>query len=84
MALLAICLALCFFAPQALAADSIKLFSIESAARAHCPGDIIVWFNTSTNTYYYYGQAQYEHTEPGAYACKTEVDRVSNSTTGQH
>jgi hypothetical protein len=48
------------------------LFRTEHSARAHCPGDRIVWANTATHTLHLRGDHHFAHTK-GGFACETEA-----------
>lgn len=60
-------------AGQTLAADQ---FSTEQAAKAHCPGDTIVWANTSgSKAFHMSSDRYYGKTKHGAYMCEKEAEQ---------
>ncbi len=68
-------------APPSLANDQ---FSAEPAAKAHCPGDAIVWANLSgSKAYHPSGDRYYGKTKHGAYMCQKEADQAGFHATGQ-
>jgi hypothetical protein len=48
------------------------LFKTEHSARAHCPGDRIVWANTAAHTLHVRGDHHFAHTQ-GGFACEPEA-----------
>jgi hypothetical protein len=67
-------------APQALASGQ---FSSEAAAKAHCPGDAIVWANLGgSKAYHTSGDRYYGKTRHGAYMCQKEADQAGFHTAG--
>ena len=48
-------------------------FSTEAEARAHCPGDTVVWANTKSNIYHFSGHRSYGATKAGAYMCERDT-----------
>lgn len=48
-------------------------FSSEAEARAHCPGDTVVWANTKSNVYHFSGHREYGGTKAGAYMCERDT-----------
>ncbi len=68
-------------APSALAADQ---FSSEAAAKAHCPGDTIVWANLSgSKAYHMSGNKYFGKTKHGAFMCQKEADRSGFHAAGR-
>jgi hypothetical protein len=60
-------------APSGLAADQ---FSSEQAAKAHCPGDTVVWANLAgSKAYHLSGNRYYGKTKHGAFMCRKEADQ---------
>jgi hypothetical protein len=60
---------------------SLQLFSSESAARAHCPKDQVVWLNTNSGIYHEKGMRWYGNTKSGAYVCRREADAAGDRDT---
>jgi hypothetical protein len=48
-------------------------FATEKEAEQHCPGDLAVWLDVPSRTYYYRGQQRYGATKGGAYVCRNEA-----------
>ena len=48
-------------------------FADEAQAKAHCPGDTIVWANLSSKVYHFAGGKTYGNTKRGAYMCEKEA-----------
>ena len=48
-------------------------FATEKEAEQHCPGDLVVWLDRPSRTYYYRGQQRYGATKDGAYVCRNEA-----------
>ena len=70
-------------APSAAANTGSGQFSTEQAAKAHCPGDTIVWANTSgSKAYHASGDRYYGKTKRGAYMCQKEADQAGYHTAG--
>jgi hypothetical protein len=68
-------------APQGLAGNQ---FSSEAAAKAHCPGDAIVWANLgSAKAYHPSGNRYYGKTRHGAYMCQKDADQAGFHTAGR-
>ena len=67
-------------APQALASGQ---FSTEPAAKAHCPGDTVVWANLSgSKAYHTSADRYYGKTRHGAYMCQKEADQAGYHSAG--
>jgi len=47
-------------------------YTTEAQARAHCPGDTIVWANTHSDIYHFAGTRNYGTTVAGAYMCERD------------
>jgi hypothetical protein len=47
-------------------------YTTEGRARAHCPGDTVVWANTRSNIYHFQGTGNYGNTKAGAYMCEQD------------
>ena len=61
--------------PPAATAPSDQ-FTTEAAARAHCPGDTVVWATLSrTKAYHLSGDRYYGKTRRGAYMCQKDADK---------
>jgi hypothetical protein len=48
-------------------------FSTEAQAKAHCPGDSVVWANTASKIYHFSGHRGYGTTKAGAYMCEKDT-----------
>jgi hypothetical protein len=48
-------------------------FATEAEARAHCPGQNVVWANTRSKVYHYAGSRAYGTTRKGAYMCEKDT-----------
>lgn len=74
--------------PPATAATSGGLaagqFSTEAAAKAHCPGDTIVWANLSgSKAYHMAGNKYFGKTKHGAYMCQKQADQAGFHAAGR-
>lgn len=57
----------------ATAAHGQTAFVDDTAAKEHCPSDVVVWINATTKVYHYSGYAYYGRTKKGSYACEREA-----------
>ncbi len=48
-------------------------YSTEAQAKAHCPGDTVVWANTASKIYHFSGHRSYGSTKAGAYMCEKDT-----------
>lgn len=48
-------------------------YTSEARARAHCPGDTVVWANTRSHIYHFRGTSYYGNTASGAYMCEQDA-----------
>ena len=48
-------------------------YATESEAKAHCPGQTVVWANTRSNIYHFSGTRAYGNTKQGAYVCENQA-----------
>ena len=60
-------------APTAASPTGANQFASESQAKAHCPGDTVVWVNLSSKIYHYSGHKDYGTTKRGAYMCERDT-----------
>ncbi len=61
-------------ATKAATAKMTGEFADEASAKAHCPGDTVVWANTSSKAYHLAGTKYYGKTKKGAYMCQKDAD----------
>jgi len=47
----------------------------KGSSQPSCPGDIVVWENSSTHVYHLSGDKYFGNTKHGAYACKADADK---------
>jgi hypothetical protein len=57
-------------ARRAAAPTGANEFSTAAEAKAHCPGDTVVWANTKSRIYHFSGHRDYGSTKAGAYMCE--------------
>jgi hypothetical protein len=68
-------------APSGLAANQ---FSSEQAAKAHCPGDTVVWVNLGgSKAYHTSDNKYYGKTKHGAFMCQKEADQSGFHAAGR-
>lgn len=48
-------------------------YKAEADAKAHCPGDTVVWANKETRIYHHAGERYYGRTKSGAFMCQKEA-----------
>jgi len=48
-------------------------FATDSAARARCPSDTVVWVNTKSGVYHFAGTHNYGTTKQGTYMCEADA-----------
>ena len=48
----------------------------ESQAKAHCPGDTVVWVNTKSHVYHFAGSKDFGNTKHGGFMCRADADRA--------
>ena len=58
---------------QGTTASAAGQFSTESQARAHCPGDTVVWANLNSKIYHFVNSKDYGNTKNGAYMCERDT-----------
>ncbi|HEY0381471.1 MAG TPA: hypothetical protein VGC72_04680 [Candidatus Elarobacter sp.] len=65
------------------AANSAQLaqFDTDTAARAQCPRDQVVWLNTNSGIYHEGGLRWYGRTKFGAYVSRKKADAASDRGT---
>lgn len=55
---------------------SLGRYKTEIEAKQACPGDTVVWANTSTKVLHASGDKYYGHTKRGAYVCQTAAQNA--------
>lgn len=53
--------------------EGANQFAAESAAKAHCPGGLVVWANLDSKIYHFPGHSDYGKTKQGAYMCEKDA-----------
>lgn len=53
-------------------------YTSDTAAKAHCPSDTVVWVNTHSHIYHFAGHRDYGNTKSGAYMCEAEANSAGN------
>jgi hypothetical protein len=64
--------------PFLVAAFVAPLLAMPASAQGtqpSCPGDVVVWENTSTHVYHIAGDKYFGKTKHGAYACKADAEK---------
>ena len=59
--------------PTSASPTGANQFASEGQAKAHCPGDTVVWANLSSKIYHYSGHKDYGTTKRGAYMCERDT-----------
>lgn len=59
--------------PCAAAAADAPQYPTKAEAEERCPGQVVVWLDPQTRTYYYRGQDLYGSTKSGGYVCERDV-----------
>jgi hypothetical protein len=66
-------------APTATTAPTgANQFSTETAAKAHCPSDTVVWLNTASKIFHFASSRNYGKTKAGAYMCEKDSLAAGN------
>ena len=60
-------------AKPSAAATAPGQFSTETQAKAHCPGDTVVWANLDSKVYHFSTNRNYGNTKKGAYMCEQDT-----------
>lgn len=58
------------------ASSNLPTFSTEVQAQQHCPGNTVVWANTSSGIYHLQGTRWYGRTKSGAFVCEKEANQA--------
>jgi hypothetical protein len=53
-------------------------FDTDTAAKAHCSTDTVVWVNTASSIYHFAGTSDYGHTKAGTYMCEKDATAAGN------
>jgi hypothetical protein len=48
-------------------------FGTEAEAKAHCPGEAVVWANKRSKVYHFPNSRAYGNTKKGAYMCEKDT-----------
>jgi hypothetical protein len=59
--------------PGAATAAGAGQFATEAQAKAHCPGDTVVWANLDSKIYHYSTNRNYGNTKSGTYMCERDT-----------
>ena len=59
-------------------AAASKGFTTDTAAKASCPTDTVVWVNKPSKIYHFAGTRDYGHTKSGTYMCEKEATAAGN------
>jgi plastocyanin len=59
-------------------------FATEADAKKTCPGDTVVWANTSSKAYHLAGDKWYGKTKEGEYICQKAADAAGLHPAGKH
>ncbi len=59
--------------PRTTVSTSAGEFASEVEAKAHCPGEVVVWANTHSKIYHFSGTRSYGNTKTGAYMCEKDT-----------
>ena len=71
-------------APSSSTSAPSNRFSTEAAAKAHCPGDTVVWATlTKSKAYHLSGDRYYGKTRHGAYMCRKDAESAGMHQTGR-
>jgi hypothetical protein len=62
-----------FDTPESLGIGPLAGFESETAARAHCPRDVVVWADRWSGYYHRRSEQKYGHTPTGVFACLGEA-----------
>ena len=71
-------------APSPSTSAPSNRFSTEAAAKAHCPGDTVVWATlTRSRAFHLSGDRYYGKTRHGAYMCRKDAENAGMHLTGR-
>lgn len=59
-------------------------FTTEADAKKSCPGDTVVWANTSSKAYHLAGDKWYGKTKEGEYICQKAANAAGLHPAGKH
>jgi hypothetical protein len=70
--------------PGPSTSPSSDRFSTESAAKAHCPGDTVVWVASArSRVYHLSGERSYGRSRRGAYMCQKDAQSAGMRQSGR-
>ncbi len=68
--------------PGTVISTSAAEYGSEMEAKAHCPGETVVWANTRSKIYHFAGSRSYGNTKNGAYMCEKDTAPAASAPPG--